>query len=112
MHIRRDLAAREEPDTDALAIPLGGINTAVVLVESIAVGLVVVVVNGTTNVGPLVRGLDVAITRAELATEPGFVDRVARVGVQGNLVGRLLVCPFDNIDLAVVGPVGTKHPAV
>lgn len=31
--------------------------------------------------------------------------------MQGNLVGRLLVDALNYIDLAVVGPVGAKHPA-
>lgn len=72
--IRWDLAAREEPDADALASPLGRINTTVDLVESIAIGLVAVDVNGTASVSRLARGFDVAITRAKLATEPGLVD--------------------------------------
>lgn len=110
--VRGGTAVREEPDVDAVALPLGGIDPAIGLVESTAVGLVAGTGNGTAGVGCLVRRFNVTVARVEMAAEAGVVDRAAGAGVQGHLVGCLLVHAFDDVDLAVVRPVRAEHPAV
>lgn len=72
--IRRDFGVREEPDIDAVAGPLGGIDSAVGLVESIAVRLAVVGVDSTTSIKFLARSLDITVIRGESATEARFFD--------------------------------------
>lgn len=37
-------------------------------------------------------------------------DGAARSGVEGDIVGGLVVGAFENIDFATVGPVGAYHP--
>lgn len=74
MDIWRDSGAREVPDVDALASPLGGVDSAIGLVESTAVGLVVLVVDRTTGVFYLTGSLHIAVTRGETASEAGIVD--------------------------------------
>lgn len=56
-------------------------------------------------------GLDVAVWCLEVSCEAAVVDCAPVAGVQGHLVLGLLVHTFDNVDFAVVGPVGAEHPA-
>ena len=101
----------EEPDVDGRVGPFGGVYTAVGLVESVAVRLGVGVQDGTTGVGGLVGGFDVAVVSAEGSSEARVLDGASVAGVEGHLVGGILVHTLDDVNLAVVGPVGAKHPA-
>lgn len=53
------------------------------------------------------------VTRSRVAslTARANVDVAARCRVQSDLIGRLEIDPFVDIDFTAVGPIGAVHPA-
>ena len=92
--IARQLVSREEPDIDILRRPLHRIHPSLPLVEAIPVA------GGPT-------GLDATA----LITLTALADHAAAgTGVQSKRVLGLVADTLDDVDLAAVGPVGTRHP--
>jgi len=93
-----DGAAGEEVDTDDGAVVLGGVDAAVVRVEAGAVGRRVRAGDLAAGVVRLVRVVDPAVGRDEVAGEAAVsVDLAALGSVQGHVVGALLVDPLDDV---------------
>jgi hypothetical protein len=113
-HIRGDLLACEPPDLDEIRVPLHSVNAAAagVAVEPVAVRVARVVVDGAAGVVGLSRRVDVAVVRLGDGAVALPVDAAAIGSVQRHVVVRLLVHAFDDVDLAVVGPVVSKSPAM
>lgn len=105
-----DARAREEPDIDDSPCPFGSVDAASSIVEAVAIGGVVVTSDGTAGVGRLARSFDVAVGSLDFAAEPEGLDGAAIAGVEGHLVGGLVVDAFNDVDFAVAGPVGAEHP--
>lgn len=66
---------------DARRRPFGSINTAVGVVEAVAVGLGAGAEDGAASVGRLTRGLNVAVACLEVTAEAGVGNRAAIAGV-------------------------------
>lgn len=107
-----DFVRGEEPDVDGGTGPFGGVDAAAGVVEAPAVGLGVFAADAAAAVGGLAAGVDVAVVCVEGAGEAGVFDGATVGGVQGHLILGLVVYAFDDVDFAIVGPVGAKHPAV
>jgi len=105
-----DACIGEVPDVNSIAGPLCRIDTAISIVKSVPVGRFVRVDDSAAGVGGLARSLDVAVASVEGTGEAGVGDRATVTGVQGHLVGGTLVDALDDIDFAIVGPVGAEHP--
>ena len=89
--VRRDAAAGEEPDVDGGAGPFHGVDAAVGVVEAVTEG-------GRTACLGAAAGVSLAV---------GVDHGAAAAGVHGHCVLVLVVDTFDDVDFAVVGPVGT-----
>lgn len=106
-----DARSGEEPDVDGSACPFSGVDTASSIVEAVAVGGALATSDGTAGVGCLARSFDEAVGSLDIAAEPEGLDGASIAGVEGHLVGGLVVDAFDDVDFAVAGPVGAEHPA-
>lgn len=106
-----NVPARKEPDIDSVACPFRGVDAAARSIEAVTVGRVAGAGDATADIGTLARGLDVAVVCLEGAAEAGWDDGAAVAGVQGHFVGGLGVGALDDVDFAVVRPVGARHPA-
>lgn len=111
-NISWNLSAGKEPDINSVARPFCSVDAAARAVEAMSIGRVAGAGDATADIGVLARGLNVAVICLEQAAETGRDDRAAVAGVQGHLVGDLGVCALDDVDFAVVRPVGARHPAV
>lgn len=76
----------EDPDTDRIAGPLSGVNTATLVVESVSIVACAGASDGTASIFRLLSGLDVAIAGLDGTTETGVIDRAAIAGMQSHLV--------------------------
>jgi hypothetical protein len=110
-NIARDGRAREPPDTDRLACPLGRVHAAAGVIEPCTVRQRVVRVDAAAGVCGLAGGADVAVACGQGASEAGVGDGAAAGGVEGHVVAGLLVDAFDDVDFAVFGPVAAEGPA-
>lgn len=72
-NVRGDACIGEIPDANSIAGPLSRIDTATSIVETVAVGRIVLIDNSTAGVGGLVRSLNIAVVSVEVTGE-------ARVG--------------------------------
>lgn len=110
--VRRDRAAREEPDADGRAGPFGRVHATTVIVESSAVRRGGARLNAAACVGALTGRVDVAVGRRQAARKAGVVDGAARAGVKGHGIVGVLIDTLDDIDFTFIGPVWAHHPAV
>lgn len=92
--IRRDGVSGEEPDTDGVAGPLHGVDTASVRIETV------------TERSPA-SSLD---TAARIALTVLIDHRTATARVHRDCILRLEIDAFDDVDFAIVGPRGAGHP--
>jgi hypothetical protein len=109
--VGRDARPRERPDADGRVGPLHRVDTAAGVVEPGAVRLRRGRVDAAPGVVALARGVDVAVRRLHGSREARVVDGAAIAGVEGHGVVGLLVDTFNDIDLAVIRPVGADGPA-
>lgn len=111
----------EEVDCDAIIVPFRGKDTAALFIEATPVSFGIRGRDATTYVGVLIRGVDIAVRgvdssrerRAAAAATTGGIyatNAAARAGMEGKLVRFLVVGSFDDIDLAVVRPIGAYEP--
>lgn len=107
-----DGAAREEPDADGIAGPFGGVDAAAVVVQACTVGLVVLGSDAATGVIGLALGFDVAVCGSDFAGEDAGVlaDGTSGTCVESESIVVLFVDTLNDIDLALVRPVGSEHP--
>lgn len=101
---------REEPNTDGVAGPLSGIDAATMLVEPVSVRGRASARDSTSSILRLAGSLDVAVASLDVTAKAGIIDRATRTGVQSHLVGGLVVNTLDDVNFAVVRPIGTDHP--
>lgn len=107
-----DPGAREPPNGDSFGRNLSSIDTTFDGVESITVRRSVVRANSASCILVLTRRIDVAVGGTDLARKVAIVrDGASFVGMKGNRIGVLVMDTFDDIDLAIVGPVRAKRPA-
>ena len=110
--IRRDTVSREKPDRDGIGGPFHSVDSSTDLVEPSAVGGRVGVLIEAALVGILTGGVDVAVCSEQLGGEAGCLfDSAAFHGVDGEDVGCLAVDALDDVDFAILGPVGANGPA-
>lgn len=69
-----DACIGEVPDADSVTGPLSRINTAISLVETVAVGRVIRIDDSAAGVGALARSLHIAIVSVEGTGEAGVGD--------------------------------------
>lgn len=101
-----DVAAREVPDLEEISSPLHGIHTATVLVEGVS-GRALVALDHTAD------GAGGISTLAGGHVAEHFViaaDIARAAGVEDNLVRLVLVDTLNDIDFAVMRPVGANRP--
>lgn len=109
--VRWDGRAREEPDLDVVTCPFSSIDTTILSVEARTVSLSVGSALATTSIVGLTSSIDVAVGGFDGAQEFVVVcDGAARCGVKGHGVGGGSIDTFDDINLAIVGPVGSDEP--
>lgn len=106
--IGRDITTREEPDVDTGALPLHGVDTTSNVVEVVSVG---VRRSGchTASVVSIV-GVAVGVLEHGSTLRACGVDVAAWGCVESDRIGASKVHAFDDIDFAVVRPVGPKKP--
>lgn len=116
-NVRGDGIAVEEVDGNFVVSPFGSENTALVRIESRTVGVLVGGRDTTADVRVLACGVDVAVGGVDRAGEGSgaaggvyAADAAAGSRVEGEFVGVLIVGALDDIDFAVVWPVGTYEP--
>lgn len=112
LDVARNLASRKEVDADGGRVPQCGVDTASDGVKPIAVGVGVTGQNLTAGVVPLTRRVGVAVGSGHGSGEAAVVgDGTTSVSVQGHVIRALVVDALDNIDLTIVRPVRSNHPA-
>jgi len=96
--ITRNIPTGKEPDIDITTGPLSGIDATADGVETIAVGLLILILNAAASIAAL-AGITIAV--AETAGESAIVgDTAALGGVQGHGVVDVVVDAFDYVDFA------------
>ena len=73
--------------------------------------LTYVVNDGTAVIAAAVTTIGVANTSAGLTARP-YGDSATRRSVESHLVLGVVVDAFDDVDFAIIGPVGAEHPAM
>ena len=105
-------ATREEPNADVSAGPLRRDNASTDRVKACAIRLSALVLDVTTSIVALPRRADVAI-RSPKRTGEGIVicDATAVRCVYGHGIVGIIIDSLDDVNLALVWPVGPQHPA-
>ena len=99
-------AASEEPDVNVSTCPFNRVYATADVVEAGTIRLRILVLDTTTSVAALARGVDVAVRRAESASKAAIIsDGTIVGGMQGHGVVALVIDTFDDIDFAFVGPI-------
>ena len=105
---RGRIVAVPPPDRDTLRSPFHGVYGATVVVELVAVRLSRGFVEGAALVAV---HSDIAVFGIGLKEPVAAIGHGTRGGrVERHEVLRLIVDTFDNVNFAIVGPVGTKGP--
>lgn len=108
--IGRDAAPRPPPHFYMLTRPLHCINSSSIAVESFSIGYRARIEDRTPLVAALSLSLDETIRRDRHARVPARRHLTVRRCMQGDAIVLLFVHPFDDVDLAIVGPILPHRP--
>jgi hypothetical protein len=108
----RDGVAGEEVNADGVGGPLSCIYTTTAFVQACTVALSRWMFDGASRVLRLVLGSDITVSCNHRARELGsvFANLATRTCVEGHAVVCLIVHAFDDVNLAILWPVGTSGP--
>lgn len=103
--VRGNAATREEPDADGITGPLCRIHTTASVVEVGTKRLGGARRDLASRVCGLSRRIHIAVGRDQATREAAAGDAAAITGVEGHVIVALVVDTFNDVNLAVVGPV-------
>lgn len=110
--VGRGCSPREEPNADSRARPFGSNDSAADGIEIVTVGLCVLVLNVTADVGTLAWSIDITVGGAQSTGEATVVYNGTAIRcVQCHSVMGAVIDALDYIDLAFIWPVGADEPA-